>query len=60
METAIEAATALVRPSGWLVLLATSNTQASLQAAAGGEFAWSSAKPLPGGDDRILLLGQKS
>jgi 16S rRNA (guanine527-N7)-methyltransferase len=60
METAIEAATALVRPGGWLVLLATSGTQACLQTAAGGEFAWSVPAPLPGGDDRILLLGQKS
>ena len=60
METAIEAATALVRPEGWLVLLATCNTQACLQMAAGSEFAWSAPEPLPGGDDRILLLGQKS
>ena len=60
METAIEAATALVRPGGWLVLLATSSTQSCLQIAAGGEFAWSVPEPLPGGDDRILLLGQKS
>jgi 16S rRNA (guanine527-N7)-methyltransferase len=60
METAIEAATALVRPEGWLVLLATSNTQACLQVAAGNEFTWSVPEPLPGGDDRILLLGHKS
>lgn len=60
METAIEAATSLVRPGGWLVLLATSSTQSCLQEAANGEFTWSSPAPLPGGDDRILLLGRKS
>jgi 16S rRNA (guanine527-N7)-methyltransferase len=59
METAIEAATALVRPGGWLVLLATSGTQACLLAAAGNQFAWSTPAPLPGGENRILLLGQK-
>jgi 16S rRNA (guanine527-N7)-methyltransferase len=60
METAIEAATALVRPDGWLVLLATSGTQTCLQIAAGGEFSWSAPASLPGGDDRVLLLGRKS
>ncbi len=60
METAIEAATALVRPDGWLVLLATIGTQACLQIAAGGEFSWSTPASLPGGDDRVLLLGRKS
>ncbi len=60
METAIEAATALIRPEGWLALLATTGTQAGLQIAAGSEFTWSVASSLPGGSDRILLLGRKS
>jgi 16S rRNA (guanine527-N7)-methyltransferase len=60
MEEAIEAASALVRPEGWLVLLATSGTQASLEAAAGMGFSWSAPAQLCGEDDRILLLGQKS
>ena len=60
METAIEAASALVRPGGWLVLLATSGTQDSLQTAAGNEFTWPDPISLPGSDDRVLLLGQKS
>jgi 16S rRNA (guanine527-N7)-methyltransferase len=60
METAVEAATPLVRPEGWLVLLATSGSQAILQSAAGGEFSWDDPTPLPGGDDRVLLLGRKS
>jgi 16S rRNA (guanine527-N7)-methyltransferase len=59
METAIEAATPLVCPGGWLVLLATSGTRACLQLAAGTEFTWSAPVPLPGGDDHTLLLGQK-
>jgi 16S rRNA (guanine527-N7)-methyltransferase len=59
MESAIEAASALVRPGGWLVLLATSGTQAGLQAAAGNAFSWFHSISMPGGDDRILLLGQK-
>jgi 16S rRNA (guanine527-N7)-methyltransferase len=60
METAIEAASALVRPGGWLVLLATSDTQACLQKAAGSAFLWFQPTSMPGGDGRILLLGQKS
>lgn len=60
METAIEAASALVRPGGWLVLLATSDTQACLQKAAGSAFSWLQPTSMPGGDDHILLLGRKS
>jgi 16S rRNA (guanine527-N7)-methyltransferase len=60
MEAAVEAATALVRPEGWLVLLATSGSQVILQSAAGGEFFWANPMPLPGGDDRIMMLGQKA
>jgi len=59
MEEAIEAATALVRPGGWLVLLATVGTQTGLQMVAGREFTWASPVSLPGGEDRILLLGQR-
>ena len=59
MEEAVEAATALVRPGGWLVLLVTVGTQAGLQSVAGPEFTWAEPVSLPGGEDRILLLGQK-
>jgi 16S rRNA (guanine527-N7)-methyltransferase len=59
METAVEAATALVRPDGWLVLLATTSTRACLQAATGTEFKWQPPVLLSGGEDRVLLLGQK-
>jgi 16S rRNA (guanine527-N7)-methyltransferase len=59
MEEAVEAATALVRPGGWLVLLTTVGTQTGLRDVAGHEFTWVEPISLPGGEDRILLLGQK-
>jgi 16S rRNA (guanine527-N7)-methyltransferase len=59
MEEAIEGATRLVRPEGWLALLTTTGTQSSFQSVAGPEFSWSMSIQLPGGEDRILLLGQK-
>ena len=59
MEEAIEAAVSLVCPQGWLVLLATAGAQVSLKNVAGTEFAWADPVPLPGGESRILLLGQK-
>jgi 16S rRNA (guanine527-N7)-methyltransferase len=60
MEEAVQAATGLVRPGGWLVLLATSGTVPTLEAAAGTEFAWVPPIPLPGGEERLLFSGQKS
>lgn len=60
MEEAIEAATALVCPQGWLVLMATVGTQTGLKLVAGPDLAWAEPISLPGGEGRILLLGQKS
>ena len=58
MELAVHAASALVAPGGWLALLTTGSTQPALQSAAGLGFIWSEPKSLPGGEDRILFLGQ--
>ncbi len=60
MEDAVQAASGLVRPDGWLVLLATKGTVPSLGTAAGAEFVWSAPVPLPGGEQRLLFSGQKS
>jgi 16S rRNA (guanine527-N7)-methyltransferase len=60
MEAAVQAAVSLVSPGGWLVLLTTTGSQAATQAAAGPDFSWSSLTPLPGGENRALLPGQKS
>jgi 16S rRNA (guanine527-N7)-methyltransferase len=59
MDEAVEGAVRLVRPEGWLALLTTTGTQASFQLVAGPEFSWSAPVQLPGGEDRILLFGQK-
>ncbi len=58
MPAAVEVAASLVAASGWLALMTTGKEGASLQNAAGSEFSWSTTIPLPGGTDRVLLLGQ--
>ena len=60
MELAVQAAAQLVRPGGWLALLTTTAALPALQAAAGADFSWPTPLPLPGGDDRVLVLGVRS
>ena len=59
MEQAVSAAVPLVAPGGWLALMSTRAGLATLQAAAGDEFAWSAAIALPGSDQRLLALGRR-
>lgn len=60
MADAVVAAAILVRPGGWLALMTTGAQAHELQTAAGTEFSWRSALPLPGSLDRIALFGQRS
>jgi len=60
MDRAIQAATHLVSPNGWLALLTTQPDLPNLQTAAGSPFLWSESLPLPGGDNRILALARKT
>lgn len=57
MELAVQAGAGLVRPGGWLALMTTGAELARLQAAAGAEFSWAEPAPLPGGEDRVMVLG---
>lgn len=60
MDEAVEDAARLVRSEGWLALMTTNGTQARFERIIGAEFTCSAPVPLPGGEGRILLLGQKS
>ena len=60
MAEAVEAAGRLVAPSGWLALLTTSHDLTKLQAAAGAGISWTHVERLPGGEERVLALGQRS
>jgi 16S rRNA (guanine527-N7)-methyltransferase len=60
MAEAVGMAARLVGPEGWLALMTTHLGLAGLQAAAGAEFSWDVVVPLPGGDERVLALGERS
>lgn len=59
MEQAVKSAAGLVRPGGWLAPMTTAADLERLQAAAGTEFTWHEPLGLPGGESRILVLGQR-
>ena len=59
MAEAVQTAATLVSTSGWLLLMTTDSDSAALATAAGESFSWGPAHPLPGGDQRVILLGQK-
>jgi len=50
----------LVAPGGWLVLMSTWDELSGLQRAAGAGFSWSRVVQLPGGDARLVALGERS
>jgi 16S rRNA (guanine527-N7)-methyltransferase len=60
MEQAVQSATRLIAPNGWLAILTTRTDLPSLQAAASSAFQWSAHTPLPGSKSRILALAHKS
>jgi 16S rRNA (guanine527-N7)-methyltransferase len=57
MELAVQAASQMVSPGGWLALMTTRDELEGLKSAAGPSFAWRSPVPLPGSEDRVLALG---
>lgn len=59
MERAVEAAGKLVREGGWLAPMTTDSDLGRLQAAAGKEFVWGKAIPLPGGENRLIAIGRR-
>jgi 16S rRNA (guanine527-N7)-methyltransferase len=59
MELAVQAASVLVRPGGWLALMTTGVELAALQSAAGREYSWSTPIPLPGSEHRLLAIAAR-
>jgi 16S rRNA (guanine527-N7)-methyltransferase len=60
MAAAVEAGAGLVARGGWLALMTTRSDLAGLQVAAGAAFSWAHLVSLPGGDERVLALGQRA
>jgi 16S rRNA (guanine527-N7)-methyltransferase len=60
MGVAVQEAAQLLRPGGWLALMTTGKELDGLKAAAGTEFAWVKLLPLPGGEERLLALGERN
>jgi 16S rRNA (guanine527-N7)-methyltransferase len=58
MEHAVTAGTKLVRPGGWLVLMAGAENCEDLKKSAGPEFAWEKRSLLPLGGANLLLIGK--
>ena len=50
----------MVAPDGWLALKTSGAALPAVQAAAGTGFTWEDPVPLPGSDDRVLALAQRS
>jgi 16S rRNA (guanine527-N7)-methyltransferase len=59
MDLAVQAASRLVSPGGWLALMTTGKELEALKAAAGAEFAWTPQVLLPGDEDRLLGLAER-
>jgi 16S rRNA (guanine527-N7)-methyltransferase len=57
MGHAVAAAGKLVRPGGWLALMTTGGELEALKAAVGAGFAWREPVSLPGGVERVVMLG---
>jgi len=60
MELAVQAASKLVRPGGWLALMTTVADLPALQKAAGAELKWNQPLSLPGSEDRVIALGERA
>ena len=60
MDLAVQSASQLVSPGGWLALMTTRGELEALKAAAGAEFSWRTAIHLPGSQERVLALGERT
>ncbi len=59
MEEAVESAVRLTASFGWLVLMTTESDLERMKTAAGDGFRWNHPVNVAGGDDRIILSGQR-
>ena len=60
MEGAVRAATSLLVPRGWLVVMTSLGSLAAIERSAGQDMTWDKPVALPGGVQRILLVGRLS
>lgn len=58
METAVSAASHLVSPFGWIMIMTTGSELLSVQKAAGSRFTWQGNVKLPSSADRIIAVGR--
>jgi len=58
MDEAVEAASRLVAPGGWLAVMTTDGDLGRLQTRPGAGFSWEDPISMPGGAERLLALGQ--
>ena len=59
MSEAVHAASQLIPPAGWLVLMTTISESTPHQSAAGPHFTWQLPIPVHASGSRIFLFGQK-
>jgi hypothetical protein len=59
MREAVSAGSQLVAVGGWLAPMTTGSELEGVKAAAGDGFEWGVPVMLPGGEDRIVALGQR-
>jgi 16S rRNA (guanine527-N7)-methyltransferase len=57
MSEAVRAAGMLLREGGWLAVMTTGKEAGGVKAAAGSGFRWADGVKLPGGADRVLVMG---
>lgn len=58
MAEGVKSAGALLRKGGWLAVMTTGKETERVKAAAGTGFRWIDAVTLPGGTDRVVVMGQ--
>jgi len=59
MMDAVAVAARLAKPGGWLALMTTQGELDRLKDAAGDALEWGETVPLPGGQRRLAVLGQR-
>jgi 16S rRNA (guanine527-N7)-methyltransferase len=60
MGLAVQAASQLLCPGGWLALMSMNSELERLKAAAGAQFSWARVIALPGSQERVLALGERA
>jgi 16S rRNA (guanine527-N7)-methyltransferase len=60
MEEAVRAASTLIAPNGWLMLMTTGAERDALVSAAGSGFQWVQPVKLPMSEDRVIASGMHS